>query len=111
MDIYEGMVARTIPLAQCKSTPMDGEVMVSTVKGIHLVQISIPPRFLVPWELEVKSDVVVIEGPWLGLGGTVVERNGDSYIVRFTVKDDAGEDSWDVDFERNQLAHLEPLRK
>jgi hypothetical protein len=86
--------------------------MVSVVvRGVRPVQISIPPRFLVPWEPEVKSDVVVIEGPWLGLEGSVVERNGDSYVVRFTVNDDAGEDSRDVGFEGNQLAPLEPLRK
>ena len=63
MDIYEGMTARTIPLAQCKPAPKNGEVMVSVVKGICPVQISIPPKVLVPREPELKSNIVVIEGP------------------------------------------------
>jgi hypothetical protein len=106
MDIYEGKTARTVSPAEWKSL-QDGEVMVSVVKGIRPVRISIHPKFLVPWEPKGGNDVVVIDGPWFGIAGAIVGRENESYAVRFTL----AEDSRDECFEGKQLANLEPFRR
>jgi hypothetical protein len=110
MDAYEGRVARTVPQTMSSSPPRDGEVMVSVVRGVFPVQISIHPKFLVPWKPKQNSDVVVIDGSWAGSDGVVVGEDRGSYVVRFTANDNFGEESWDIQFDGNQLATLEPLR-
>jgi hypothetical protein len=111
MDAYEGSAARTVPQTACSSPPRDGEVTVSVVRGVFPVQISIRPKFLVPWKPTQGSDVVVIDGSWVGSSGVVVGEDSGSYVVRFTVNDEHGEESRDIPFDGNQLANLEPLRK
>ena len=106
MDAYEGKTARTVPPVERKAPPGDGEVIVSVVRGVRPVQISIHPKFLVPWGLVGGSDVVVINGPWFGIAGTIVGEENGSYIVKFTPVDEPQEDH----FGPKQLANLEPLR-
>jgi hypothetical protein len=109
MKAYEGSTARTVPPTQCKSPPRDGEVIVSVVKGRRRpVQISIDPKFLVPWKPMGSGDVVVTDRdvPWFGIEGTIVRKENESCLVRITPVDETREES----FEANQLAILEPLR-
>lgn len=111
MDVYEDKAARSVPPTAHKSTPQDGEVLVSVVRGVRLVQVSIHPKFLIPWTPRQGSDVVVIDGSWLGRQGTVVGKDGNSCTVRFTLTDSFGELSHEERFDVKQLAILEPVRK
>jgi hypothetical protein len=111
MDIYKDKAARSVPPTTRKSTPRDGEVLVSVVRGVRPVQVSIHPKFLVPWAPRQGSDVVVIDGSWLGFQGIVVGNDGNSYTVRFTMSDSSGEHSHEETFDVKQLASLEPVRK
>jgi hypothetical protein len=111
MDNYEGSAARTVPPTACKSTPQEGEVLVSVIRGVRPVQISIHPRYLVPWTPRQGSNVVVIDGSWLGFQGIVVGNDADSYTVRFTMRDSSGEHSHEEIFDIKQLARLDSLRK
>jgi hypothetical protein len=110
MDAYEGRVARTVPQKMSSSPPRDGEVTVSVVSGVFPAQISIHPKFLVPWKPKQGSSVVVTDGSWAGCDGVVVGEDSGSYVVRFTVHDEDGEESRDISFDGNHLATLEPLR-
>jgi len=106
MDAYEDKFARTVPVAAQISQPLDGEVIVSLVRGVCWEQISIDPKFLVPLEPTGGKDVVVIDGPWFSITGIIVGQENESYIIRFMLL----EDPWDELFEANQLANLELLR-
>ena len=74
---------------------------VRIVKGIYLEQISIYLKLLVLWEPRQGSDVVVIDGSQLGSTDVVVGIDNNVCAVRFTVKDNTREDSWDLCFEGN----------
>ena len=106
LQAYARCTGRTVPVDRCTSTPKDGELIVCVVKRSRLTQISIHPRFLVPWEPVVGGEVVVIKGECLGTQGVVKAREHPRSVVNFTFEND----SWDVKFDDSDLATIEPLR-
>jgi hypothetical protein len=72
MDAYTGSPARTVPMDQHTMSPAtEDEIIVRTVIRTCPKQISIHPRFLVPWTPLVGSEVVITKGMWLGTVGLV----------------------------------------
>ncbi|KAH9177216.1 hypothetical protein EDB89DRAFT_1902451 [Lactarius sanguifluus] len=91
MDAHDGNPAKTVPTDQCTLSPQEGEIIMKTVKRARPKQISIHPRFLVPWKPLVGYDVLIIDGSWFGAVGVVKGRQGNSWTVSFTVDDDSRE--------------------
>ncbi|KAI0271545.1 hypothetical protein BC834DRAFT_449315 [Gloeopeniophorella convolvens] len=90
-----GFAAHTIVLSKRKIEPNPGEVVVVTyVRGQKRArEVSKDPRYLVPWEPVVTTEVVVIEGKWFGWVGVVKEEmpDDDSEVTthRYRVKFDS----------------------
>ena len=110
LDKYEGLPARTLPADKWRSGPAAFEALVNVFvpgKRPRIVQVSIDPRFLVPWKPAAGSTVVVVDqyAIFFSLTGTVLRKDGDMFIVQFS---DGG-----VPLERpfivEQLAILERL--
>ncbi|KAH9162307.1 hypothetical protein EDB89DRAFT_2079838 [Lactarius sanguifluus] len=106
MDAHDGNPAKTVPTDQRTLSPQEGEIIVKMVKRARPKQISIHPRFLVPWKPLVGYEVLIIDGSWFGAVGVVKGRQGNSWTVSFTVDDDSRE----FVFEESDLAPLEPLK-
>ncbi|KAF8267702.1 hypothetical protein EI94DRAFT_1801345 [Lactarius quietus] len=62
LQIYEKSTGRTVPMDRRTATPEEGKVMLSMVKRSRAKQISIHPRFLVPWGPVVGCEVLVTKG-------------------------------------------------
>src|SRR6266403_683580 len=60
---YTNCTARTVPLAERKFDPPEGEVMVSVARKAGPKIMTINPRYLVPWEPLVDGKVMVLRGP------------------------------------------------
>ena len=105
---YEQSTGRTIPEQQRTLTPKEGEIILRVTVHGRERQISIHPRFLIPWEPVVGDGVVVIKGKWTGTSGVAKEQKGGSrWIVTFTLEE-TGE-SRDYEFMEKDLAAIEPL--
>jgi hypothetical protein len=103
MDTYTGSPARTVPTGQRTLSPTaDDEIIVRTVNRGSPKQISIHPRFLVPWTPLVGSEVVITKGIWLGTVGVVKGRQGDDWIV--------GDECMGLVVEEKDMAPVEPLK-
>jgi hypothetical protein len=101
MDAYTGSLARTVPTDQRTLSPAaEDEIVVRTVNRGRPKQISIHPRFLMPWTPLVGSEVVITQGKWLGTLGLVKGRQGDDWIV--------GNESGDFVFEEKDMAPVKP---
>lgn len=87
------------------TTPKDGEIILSVFKHPRPTQISVHPKFLVPWQPVAGDEVVVIKGSWLGTTG-VVKAEQPRCIVTFQLDNDL----WDHQFENSDLAVIESLR-
>lgn len=109
LSMYQTKTARSVPDAQWDSPPREGEVIVCMVKGSRIMQISIDPKYLVPWNPKEGGEVVVIAGDSVlfGCSGIIVDKKGDGqFIVQFTTEGD----SLKRDFPSSHLAVLEALR-
>jgi hypothetical protein len=104
--VYSRKTARSVPDNRCDSPPKEGDVTVSMVRGANMVQISIDPSFLVPWEPKEYGEVAVIHGNLLGCSGSIVGEDDGHFIVRFTEEGM----SLNRHFLSKDLAVLEPLR-
>lgn len=89
LDKYEGKPARTVPNKR-RESPLpaaDGEVIVHVPKVIvpGNKEISINPRFLVPWPPTEGSVVVVVDvyHECFSFTGTVLRKDGDIFIVEY----------------------------
>jgi hypothetical protein len=109
MDVYDGNPARTLPTAQYDSPLQAGEIIVRTTKRARPKQLSIHPRYLVPWKPLVGCEVVVTNGSGLGAVGVVKGRQGDDWTVTFKGASDDS-DAGDFVFKEKDLASLEPLK-
>ena len=105
---YEQCTGLTLPEQRRTLIPKEGEIVLGvTVRGRER-QISIHPRFLIPWEPVVGDDVVVIRGDWTGTSGVAKEqRDGSRWIVTFSLEE-TGE-LRDYEFIEKDLAAIEPL--
>jgi len=106
MEAYYGKPARTVPITKRTLTPREGEICVRTVKRTRPEQISINPRYLVPWKPLVGCEVVITCGFWSGFVGAVKGQQGVNWVVTITVDNDAH----DTVFAERELAALEPLK-
>ena len=106
---YEQSTGLTLPEQRRTLIPKEGEIVLGvTVRGRER-QISIHPRFLIPWEPVVSDGVVVIRGDWTGTSGVAKEqRDGSRWIVTFSLEE-TGE-LRDYEFIEKDLAAIEPLR-
>jgi hypothetical protein len=105
VQFYESSTCRTILEENRKETPKEGEVIVLLYKPYCNKQISIHPRFLVPWEPVVGGQVVVIKGLLLGRMGVVKAKARER--ARWVVTFSADNDSWDLRFRQSDLAYVE----
>jgi hypothetical protein len=101
--VYEGDPARTVLEDHCKSSPQEGEVIVNVVHRHRLGEISINPRYLIPWVPVVGCEVVVIKGVLLGAIGKAKECKEKDWVVTFSVDDD----SYDFVIQESELASVE----
>ena len=106
LDAYDGKPARTVPMDKQTLIPREGKIVVRTVRRSRPEQISINPYYLEPWSPLDGCEVIVTGGSWLSSVGTVKGRQGNDWIVTFTVNDVARE----VIFEGKDLAVLERLK-
>ncbi|KAN0123693.1 hypothetical protein V8E53_015887 [Lactarius tabidus] len=106
-DQYEGKTVRTMPIARHRLglTPNSGELIVNTVKGGRIKQLSINAGFLKPWEPVPNGEVVVIEGPLCGTVGTVQSITEHICTIRF--EESGGASTYY--FKPEKVAYLEPL--
>ena len=95
-------MGRTVPAHRRTLTPEDGEIILSVYKRLRSTQISVHPRFLVPWEPEEGDGVVVIKGSLLGALG-VVKRKGARCVVTFL----ADNKTMDYKLDQSELAVTE----
>jgi hypothetical protein len=103
VQFYEGYTCRTILEQNRRVTPKEGEVIVLAYKPYCNKQISVHPRFLVPWESVVRGQVVVIKGLLLGRMGVVKAKERARWVVTFS----ADNDSCDFRFRQSDLAYVE----
>lgn len=103
---YGGCTARTVPIDRCTSVPRKGEIIVNVLKSNRRKQLSIHPRYLLPWEPIIGSEVVILNGVSLGAVGVVKARQEKYWVVTLTLNDE----SRDLTFEEKDLATLEDLR-
>ena len=94
---------RTVPAHRRTLTPKDGEIILSVYKRPRSTQISVHPRFLVPWEPVENDEAVVIKGPLLGVTGVVKSKDGSKCMVAFQVDND----TLDYSIEESELASIE----
>lgn len=87
-------------------TPEEGEVALRVLTHFRPKQISVHPRFLVPWEPVVGDQVVIIKGLFLGTMGVAKAQEHARWVVTFS----ADNDSWDFRFEQSDLATIEDFR-
>ena len=92
---------------RCTLTPKDGEIVLSVYKRLRSTQISVHPRFLVPWEPVENDEAVVIKGPLLGSTGVVKSKVGSKRVVAFRVDNNTA----DYSFEEDELASLEDIKE
>ena len=85
------------------SPPNEGEVILNVVKRGRSKQISVHPRHIFPWEPVVGGEVVVVKGAWLGTRGVAKNKQGNQWVVTFSVDNDVR----DFVFEETDLAVLE----
>ena len=88
--------------------PAEAEVIVTVPRGGKrpgTTQISISPRFLVPWTPTEGSEVLVIDEDQqlFSVTGTVVRKDGTAFVVQFR----GGDISLEKDFTQNQLVIYE----
>ena len=84
-------------------TPRDGEVVLSMFKCPRARQLSIHPRFLVLWEPVQGGEVVVLNGTWFGIVGSIKDQRDDGqWVLRFAI-----DESTDHVFNGKDLARLE----
>jgi hypothetical protein len=102
LEFYEGLTCRTILEENRKLTPEEGEVILLVCKPYCYQQISIHPRFLVPWGPVVGHQVVVIKGLLLGRIGVVKAKERARWVVTFS----ADNDSRDLRFKQSDLAYV-----
>ena len=69
--------------------PQEGEIIVSVVRRARTQQISIHPRYLVPWQPVDRCEVVITDGHWIGTMGVVKGREGEKWVITFTVDNDS----------------------
>ncbi|KAF8258743.1 hypothetical protein EI94DRAFT_1707713 [Lactarius quietus] len=107
LQIYEKSTGRTVPMDRRTATPEEGKVTLSVVKRSRAKQISVHPRFLVPWGPVVGCEVLVTKGRWFGMPGVAKEERSDGqWLVRFNA-DDTHLDSV---FDKKDHAVLEAIR-
>jgi hypothetical protein len=105
LQSYEGCAGRTILEEHRTVTPEEGKVILRVCKRSRAKQISVHPRFLVPWEPVVSCQVVVTKGLFLGTMGIIKAKEHPRWVVTFS----ADNYSWDFRFEESDLAVLEDL--
>jgi hypothetical protein len=76
-------------------------------KRLRSTQISVHPRFLVPWEPVENDEAMVIKGPLLGSTGVVKSKDGSKCVVAFRVDND----TVDYSIEEGELASIEDLKE
>jgi hypothetical protein len=81
--IYKNKMARSVPDIQWDSLPEEGEVIISMVRDMNIVQKSIDPNYLSSWELKAGGDVVVISRncQLVGCSGTIIDRKDNSQFI------------------------------
>jgi hypothetical protein len=105
---YEQSTGRTLPERRRTLTPKEGEIVLEVTLRGRERQISIHPRFLIPWEPVVGDGVVVIRGYWTGTPGVAKEqRDGSRWIVTFSLEETGK--LRDYEFIEKDLAAIEPL--
>ncbi|KAF8263265.1 hypothetical protein EI94DRAFT_1704128 [Lactarius quietus] len=83
LQAYEKSAGRTVSWHHCTVTPKEGEVIISIARHCRTKQISIHPRFLIPWEPMVSGEVIAIQGSWFGIPGIVKEEKGEGQWLVF----------------------------
>ena len=85
------------------SPPNEGEVILIVVKRGRSKQKLVHPRHLFQWEPVVGGEVVVVKGAQLGARGVAKNKQGNQWVVTFSVDNDVR----DFVFEETDLAVLE----
>lgn len=102
--MYANCTGRTLPLGSRTMRPKDGEVILSVHRHSRRKEISVRPKFLAPWAPVTGGGVVVVNGPWFGTVGIVMDKRDDGqWVVRFSVDDMYG----DFVFATKDLATVE----
>ena len=83
---YTRCMGKTVPSDHRTVTPRDGEVVLSVFKCPRARQLSVHPRFLVPWEPVQGGEVMVLNGTWFGIVGIVKDQRDDGqWVLRFEI--------------------------
>lgn len=83
---YARCTGKTVPSDRRTLTPRNGEVVLSVFKRPRAKQLSVHPRFLVPWEPVRGGEVVVLNGTWFGIVGIVKDQRDDGqWVLRFAI--------------------------
>ncbi|KAI0258498.1 hypothetical protein BC834DRAFT_980932 [Gloeopeniophorella convolvens] len=64
-----------VPPSQRKMEPVANEVVVSITRNRGAEEVSINPRYLVPWDLAPKSDVLVVSDAFIGKTGKLLRMD------------------------------------
>ena len=88
LQTYEKATGRAIPVVNYNSPPNEGKVILNVVKHGRSKQISVHPRHLFPWEPVVDGEVVIVKGAWLGTRGIAKIKQGNQWVVTFSIDND-----------------------
>ena len=77
----EGLTAKTVPVAGRKIEAQPNEVVVSVYQRRRLTQISLNPKYLIPWPPSKDSKVMIIGSHQLGQVGKVVKLEDGRCLV------------------------------
>ncbi|KAH9954821.1 hypothetical protein BGW80DRAFT_1467541 [Lactifluus volemus] len=106
---YKNKTARSVPERQWDSQPGEWQVIVSIFIGNRIKQISIDPKYLVPWNPKQGGEVVVINShcQLFGNSGTIIGKKDDDL---FTVLFGSTRMSLELNLPSTDLVVLETLR-
>lgn len=79
----EGLTVKTVPIARRRMEAQPNEVVVSVFQRGRPTQISLNPKYLVPWPPSKGNNVLIIGHHQIGPVGKLVELEGGRCLVEF----------------------------
>lgn len=107
MHVYEGLIARTVPIDKAKVRSNVGEITVNVMRRARPKQFSINPMYLEPWPPVIGGEVIVTSGTMIGCIGILKEIRLPQYVVSFSVDND----SRDIVLDEMDIAALEDIKQ
>lgn len=104
---YENCTGRTISLDKQEIPSQEGKIVLQVYKKYKFKQISVHPRYLIPWQPVISGEVIITNGEQLGTIGVVKEEAKEALHWVVTLADN---DSTHITFREADLAQIEAIK-